>query len=92
MNIKLLILKGKVPKSFDNFLQRSSDIYSNPTRFNRSETLYMPRFKSVKDGLNCITNVCVNSWNKLTEMFESPSTLSLSDLKSKMFNLYISNY
>ena len=85
-------LKGKLPKSFDNFLQRCSDIHSNSTRFSRSECLYMPRFKSVKYGLNCITNVCVNSWNKLTEMFESPSTLSLSDLKSKMFNHYISNY
>ena len=73
-------LKGKLPKSFDNFLQRCSDIHSNPTRFSRSESLYMPRFKSVKYGLNCITNVCVNSWNKLTEMliemFESHSTQS----------------
>ena len=85
-------LKGKLPKSFDNFLQRCSDIHSNLTRFSRSESLYMPRFKSVKYGLNCITNVCVNSWNKLTEIFESPSTLSLSELKSKMFNHYISNY
>ena len=41
-------LKGKLPKSFDNFLQRCSDIYSNSTRFSRSECLYMPRFKSVK--------------------------------------------
>ena len=85
-------LKGKLPKSFDNFLQRCSDIHSNPTRFSRSESLYMPRFKSVKYGLNCITNVCVNSWNKLTQIFESPSTLALSELKSKMFNHYISNY
>ena len=85
-------LKGKLPKSFDNFFLRCSDIHSNPTRFSRSECLYMPRFKSVKYGLNSITNICVNSWNKLTEIFESPSQLSLSDLKSKMFNQYISNY
>ena len=85
-------LKEKLPKYFDNFLQRCIDIQPNQSRFNRSECLYMPRFKSVKYGLNCITNVCVNSWNKLTEIFESPSTLSLSELKSKMFNHYISNY
>ena len=70
-------LKGKLPKSFDNFLQRCSDIHSNPTRFSKSEHLYMPRFKSVKHGLNCITNVCVNSWNKLTEMLESPSSVRI---------------
>ena len=85
-------LKGKLPKSFDNFFLRCSDIHSNPTRFSRSECLYMPRFKSVKYGLNSISNICVNSWNKLTEIFESPSSLSLSELKSKMFNHYISNY
>ena len=63
-------LKGK--QSFDNILQRCSEIHSNPTT----------RFKSVKYGLNCITNISFDSWNKLTEMFESLSSLSLSELKS----------
>ena len=73
-------LKGKLPKSFDNFFQKSSDIHSNPTRYRRSECLYMPRFKSVKYSLNSITNICVNSWNNSTEIFESPSSPSLSPL------------
>ena len=74
--LSYLFFKEKLPKSFDNFLQRCSNIHPNQTRFSRSECLYMPRFKSVKYGLNCITDVCVNS---LKEMFESPFTLSLSD-------------
>ena len=54
------LLKGKLPKSFDNFFQTSSDIHSNITRFSKSECLYMPRFKSVKYGLKSITNICVD--------------------------------
>jgi hypothetical protein len=53
-------LKGKLPKSFDDFFLRFSDIHSNATRFSMSECFYMPRFKIVKYGLNSIVNICVN--------------------------------
>ena len=69
------LLVTQLPKLVDNFLQRYSDIHSNPTRFSRSECSHMPQFKSKKYRLNCITNICVNTWNKLTEMFESPFSL-----------------
>ena len=55
------LLSGKLPKSFDNFFLRCSDIHSDPTRFSKSECLYMPRFKGVKYGLNSISSICVNS-------------------------------
>ena len=36
------LLKEKLPKSFDTFFVRCSDIHSDPTRFSRFESLYMP--------------------------------------------------
>ena len=66
-------LKGKLPKSFENFFQRCSDIHNNPTRFSSAECLYMPRHKSVKYGMNSITNICINSWNNITELLEKQS-------------------
>ena len=85
-------LKGKLPKSFENFFQRCSDIHNNPTRFSSAECLYMPRHKSVKYGMNSITNICINSWNNITELLEKPSTLSTSELKKTMYELSIANY
>ena len=83
---------GKLPKSFENFFQRCSDIHINPTRFSSAECLYMPRYKSVKYGMNSITNICINSWNNITELLEKPSTLSTSELKKTMYELSIANY
>ena len=85
-------LKGKLPKSFENFFQRCSDVHINPTRFSNAECLYMPRFKSVTYGMNSITNICINSWNNITEILEKPSTLSISELKNMMFELCIAKY
>ena len=85
-------LKGKLPKSFENIFQKCNTIHVNPTRFSSSDCLYMPRFRSVTYGLNCITNTCIYSWNNLTKTLEKPSTLSITMLKKKMFNHCIANY
>ena len=62
------------------------------TRFSKFESLYMPRFKSVKYGLNSITNACIQSWNKTTQILESPSSISLSEVKQEMSNYHMNNY
>ena len=85
-------LKGKLPKYFENIFQKCNTIHVNPTRFSSSDCLYMPRFRSVTYGLNCITNTCIYSWNNLTKTLEKPSTLSITMLKKKMFNHCIANY
>ena len=82
----------KLPKSFENIFQKCNTIHVNPTRFSRSDCLYMPRFQSVTYGLNCITNTCIHSWNNLTKTLEKPSTLSITMLKKKMLNHCIANY
>ena len=81
-----LDLEGKLPKSFDNFFQKSSDVHVKPTRFSRSESLYIPRFKSVTYGLNSITNAAIHSLNKLTEVVDKPSSLSINEVKTIMSN------
>ena len=40
-------LNGKLPTSFETFFQRCSDIHNAPTRFSKSESLYMPRFNPI---------------------------------------------
>ena len=85
-------LKGKLTKSFDNYFQKSSDIHTKPTRFSRSESLYIPRFKSVTYGMNSITNAAIHSWNKLTEVVDKPSSLSINEVKTIMSNNYLANY
>ena len=85
-------LKGKLPKSFENYFQKSSDIHIKPTRFSRSESLYIPRFKSVTYGMNSITNAAIHSWNKLTEVVDKPSSLSINEVKTIMSNNYLANY
>ena len=55
--------KGKLPKSFESIFQKCNIIHANPTRFSSSDCLYMPRFQSVTYGLNCISNICIHSWN-----------------------------
>ena len=85
-------LNGNLPTSFETFFQRCSDIHNAPTRFSKSESLYMPRFKSVKYGLNSITNACIQSWNKTIQILESPSSLALSEVKQEMSNYYMNNY
>ena len=80
-------LNGKLPTSFETFFQRCSDIHNAPTRFSN-----VPRFKSVKYGLNSITNACIQSWNKTPQILESPSSLALSEVKQEMSNHYMNNY
>ena len=87
-----LDLEGKLPKSFDNFFQKSSDVHVKPTHFSRSESLYIPRFKSVTYGMNSITNAAIHSWNKLTEVVDKPSSLSINEVKTIMSNNYLANY
>ena len=71
-------LKGKLPKSFENFFQQCSDIHINPTRFSSSEFLYLPPSKSVTYGMKSITNHCTYSWNTLTENLDKLSTHPIS--------------
>ena len=85
-------LNGKLPSSFETFFQRCSDIHNAPTRFSKSECFYMPRVKSVKYGMNSITSACIHSWNNTTKILESPSSLSLSEVKKYMSNHYINSY
>ena len=54
-------LDDKLPTSFETFFQRCSDMHNAPTRFSKSESVYMPRFKSVKYGLKLIINACIQS-------------------------------
>ena len=84
-------LNGNLPTSFETFFQRCSDIHNAPTRFSKSESLYMPRFKSVKYGLKSITNACIQSWNKTIQILESPSSLALSEVKQEMSKYYMNN-
>ena len=67
-------LKGKLPKSFESFFQKCSDIHINPTRFSSSECLYLRPSKSVTNGMKSITNHCIYSWNTLTKNLDKPST------------------
>ena len=85
-------LKGNLPEPFEHFFQKCSDIHRIPTRLNNSECLYMSRSRSVTYGTNSITNNCIRSWNNLAQILESPSTLPLSEIKSRMFNYYIESY
>ena len=85
-------LKGKLPKSFEIFFQKCSDIHINPTRFSSSECLYLPPSKSVTYGMKSITNHCIYSWNTLTENLDKPSTHSITTVKKIMCNKFIANY
>ena len=85
-------LKGNLPESFEHFFQKCSDIHSIPTRLNNSECLYMSRVRSVTYGMNSVTNNCIRSWNNLAQILESPSTLPLSEIKSRFFKYYIESY
>ena len=85
-------LNDRLPKSFENFFQKCSDIHSTPTRSSTSEYFYMSRFKSTKYGMNSITNTCIRSWNSLTQVLDSPSKLQIGEIKERLFNHYIDNY
>ena len=85
-------LNDRLPKSFENFFQKCSDIHSTPTRSCTSECFYMSRFKSTKYGMNSITNAAIHSWNKLTEVVDKPSSLSINEVKTIMSNNYLANY
>ena len=85
-------LNDRLPKSFENFFQKCSDIHSTPTRSSKSEYFYMSRFKSTKYGMNSITNTCIRSWNSLTQVLDSPSKLQIGEIKERLFNHYIDNY
>ena len=85
-------LKGNLPESFEHFFQKCSDIHNIPTRLNNSECLYMSRVRSVTYGMNSVTNNCIRSWNNLAQILESPSTLPLSEIKSRFFKYYIESY
>ena len=81
-----------LPTSFETFFQKCSDIHNAPKRYSKSKSLYTPRFRSVKYGLKSITNACIQSWNKTTQILESSSSLALSEVKQEMSNHYINNY
>ena len=49
-------------------------------------------FKSVTYGMNSITNICLDTWNSISEILEKPSTLSISELKKMMFEMCITKY
>ena len=93
--IKLLshsFLNDELPKSFAILFQKCSDIHSKPTRSSMSEFFYMPRFRNTKYGMNSITNTCIRSWNKLTQVLDSPSKLQTGEINERLFNHYIDNY
>ena len=85
-------LKGKLPKSFENFFQKCSDIHISPTRFSSSECFYLPPSKSVTYGMKSITNHCIYSWNTLTENLDKPSTHPITTVKKSICNNFIANY
>ena len=72
-------LKGKLPKSFENFFQKCSDIHINPTRFSSSDCLYF--LKSVTYGMKSINNHCIYSYKTLTENLEKPSAHPITTVK-----------
>ena len=58
-----------------------------------SLNLYRCRvLKVLKYGLGSITNACIQSWNKTTQILGSPSSLALSELKQEMSNYYMNYY
>ena len=85
-------LKEKLPKSFENFFQKCSDIHTNPTRFRSLECLYLPPSKSVTYGMKSITNDCIHSWNTPTENLDEPSTHPITTVKKTICNNFIANY
>ena len=87
-----LFFKEKLPKSFNNFFQKSSVVHVKPTRFSSSECLYIPRFKSATYGINYITSAAIHSWNKLTEVVDKPSSLLIHEIKTILSNNYFANY
>ena len=42
--------------------------------------------------MNSITNAAIHSWNKLTEIVDKPSSLSINEVKTIMSNNYLDNY
>ena len=85
-------LKRQLPKSFKNFFQKSGDVHVKPTGFSSSEYLYIPRCKSVSYGINSITNAAIYSWNKVVEVVDKPSSLSINEVKILMSNNCLANY
>ena len=47
---------------------------------------------NMKYGMNSITSACIHSWNNTTKILESPSSISLSEVKKHMSNHYINSY
>ena len=85
-------LNGKLPQSFENFFQKSSDTNLNNTRACSSDSLYLARFKSTTYGARSLTSVCIRSWNDLRKTIDTPSSMSLAELKKKLFELYLDQY
>ena len=79
-------LKGKLPKSIENFFQKSIDVHVKPTRFSSSECLYIPRFISVTCGMNSIIKVAILFRNKLTEVADKPSSLLINEVRTIISN------
>ena len=64
-----------------------------PARFSSPEYVYLPCFKYVTYGVNSITNVCIHSMNRLTEVVVKQSSLSTTEVKRIMSKInYIANY
>ena len=85
-------LKGKLPKSFENFFQKCSNIHINPTRLSSSECSYLPLSKSVTYGIKSIVNHWINSWNTLTGNLYKPPTHPITTVKKILCNNFIANY
>ena len=79
----------KLPKSFENFVNKSSGHHVKPTRFSSSECLYIPCFKSATYSMNSLTNICIHSWNKITEVVVKPSSLPTNEIKTTMYNVQL---
>ena len=76
-------LNNNLPKSFEIFSPKCSDIHSTPTRSSMPEYSYMSHFRGAKYGVNSNTDICICSWSSGTQAPDSPSKFQIGEIKER---------
>ena len=86
-------LNKKSPECFHGYFKFTSDIHNLTTRSSNLGCLYASRNRTIRFGLNSITNQCVSDWNFMSRKFNiNLLQLSRDNLKSNLKLYFVQTY
>ena len=87
-------LNKSLPDCFQDEFFQLQEVYSSiQTRNSNIGCLYIPRRKTTKYGLNCITQQCIYNWNMVSRQLKTNLLhLSRSKLKTLLTTQFINSY